>query len=71
MPTLWLLPNNQKTDLLVKPDFYSEAKRVFTGSGIQISSVGFEYLRGAIGSHNFIRQVAENKITLWCEELHR
>ena len=41
-------PNNWKTHLLVKPDFYSEAKTVFAGSGFQIGLHGFEYLGGAI-----------------------
>ena len=69
-PTLWLLSNNWKTQLLLKLDFNYEARRVIAGSGIQISSDGFEYLGGAIGSHNFIRQIILNKISLCCEELN-
>ena len=69
-PTPWLLTNNEKTHLLVKPDFYSEAKRVFASSGMQISLDGFEYVKGAIGTHTFIIQISENKISLWCEELN-
>ena len=69
-PTPWLLTNNEKTHLLVKPDFYSEAKRVFASSGMQISLNGFEYVKGAIGTHTFIIQISENKISLWCEELN-
>ena len=52
-------PNNWKTHLLVKPDFYFEAKTIFAGTGIQISLDGFQYLGGAIESHNFIKQVVE------------
>ena len=67
---IWLLSYYWKTYLLVKPGFFSEAKRIFAGSGIQISSDGFQCLVVATASHNFIRQVAENKISLWCGELN-
>ena len=42
-------PNAQKSWLLVKKEFLSDAKRVFSGSGVKITTEGKSYLGAPLG----------------------
>ena len=68
-PSFGYFPNNKKTTLFVKSEYYNEAINLFHGTNVRISTEGAMYLGGPIGSELFVGQVLEKKISEWCMEL--
>ena len=68
-PSFGYFPNNKKTTLFVKSEYYNEAINWFHGTNIRISTEGAMYLGGPIVSELFVGQVMEKKISEWCVEL--
>ena len=68
-PGYGYFPNAIKTVLLTKPQYQSEALRLFADTGVMIKSDGCRYLGGAVGEqqfcHSFIQSLAER----WSGEL--
>ena len=58
-----------KTWLIVKPEFVSEAKRIFCDTKVNITTCGRKHLGAAIGSDEFRDEFINNKIDEWIAEL--
>ena len=48
-----------------------QVQRLFSNTGIKLTTDGQRHLGGAIGASNFRSQYAAEKVTKWCNELHR
>ena len=48
-----------------------EAQRLFSNTGIKLTTDGQRHLGAAIGTSNFCAQYATEKVTKWRNELHR
>ena len=48
-----------------------EAQRLLSNTGILLTADGQRHLGAAIGTSNFRAQYAGEKVTKWCNELHR
>ena len=48
-----------------------EAQRLFSNTGIKFTTDGQRHLGVVIGTSNFRAQDASEKVTKWCNELHR
>ena len=48
-----------------------EVQRLFSNTGITLTTDGQRHLGAAIGTSNFRVQYAAEKVTKWCNELHR
>ena len=48
-----------------------KAQRSFPNTGIMLTTVGQSHLGAAIGTSNFRVRCAAEKVTKWCNELHR
>ena len=68
-PKYGYLPNAKKTKIVVKPSVFEEAKKVFTGTNITVTSRGERHLGAAIGSPNFIEDYIRSKVATWVEEV--
>ena len=57
-------PNALKTWLIVKPIYFSDAQRLFEGTGVQVTVEGKRHLGAALGSRLFTEQyVSEGSAT--------
>ena len=63
--------NQQKSWLVVKPEYFVEAKKLFQNYNIQITSDGRRHLGAAIGNIEFVQSYVNEKLTSWIEELNR
>ena len=63
--------NQQKSWLVVKSEYFDEAKKLFQNYNIQITSDGRQYLRAAIGNTELVQSYVNEKLTPWIEELNR
>ena len=59
----------QKTWLIVKPEFESEAKRIFHDTEVNITTHGRKHLGAAAGSLEFRNEFIDEKIQTWVNEL--
>jgi len=57
--------NATKSWLVVKEESLQSAWRVFTGTGVQITSVGCPYLGVALGSTTFINDLTQQCVNEW------
>ena len=48
-----------------------EAQRLFSNTGIKLTTDGQRHLGATIDTSNFLAQYAAEKVTKWCNELHR
>lgn len=62
-------PNPAKTVLLVKPDRFDEACRVFARTGIRVTTSGSRYLGGAIGTTDFCNEYMQGLSARWTRDL--
>ena len=62
-------PNAAKTHLIVKEKFEEEAKQLFAGTGVNISTTGKRHLGAAIGSRSFVEEYVGGKVQRWVEEI--
>ena len=61
-------PNASKTYLVVKAQFLEEAKHLFAGTNVNITTQGKRHLVAAIGSRD---QYVQEKVKMWIQEIHR
>ena len=65
------LVNEKKSRLILKDhENLQEAQRLFSNTGITLTTDGQRHLRAAIGTSNFRTQYAAEKVTKWYNELH-
>ena len=64
---------NEKKSWLILKDYgeLQEARRLFSKTGIKLTTDGQRHLGAAIGTFNLCAQYAAEKVTKWCDELHR
>ena len=70
-PQYGYYPNATKTYLLVKPNQLTDAQRIFSSTGVQVTSEGRRYLGGAFGSAEFCENCLCGKVSDWEEEIRR
>ena len=64
------LVNEKKSWLILKDHGnLQEAQRLFSNTGIKLTTDGQRHLGAAIGTSNFRAQYAAEKVTKWCNEL--
>ena len=61
--------NGGKTFLLVKANLLEEARELFKGTQLQITTKGARYLGSAIGEPDFVRAFLKNKVQEWKKEI--
>ena len=64
-------PESEKSWLVVKPEKQEEARKVFAGTKINITVEGRRYLGGTIGSEEFKKEYAEQKILELINQLEK
>ena len=70
-PAFGYFVNPSKSVLIVKDDLIDEARKVFKGSNIQLTSSGGKYLGSSIGSCSFKEAFVKEKVRLWKTELEK
>ena len=68
-PVFGYFPNAQKSWLLVKKEFLSDAKRVFSGSGVNIATEGKSYLGAPLGTTSSKESSIAAKVDHWVKEI--
>ena len=68
-PDIGYHPNPEKTCLIVKPEFYEKAKRVFADTKIKVSVEGERQLGAAIGSNEFKEKYILDTVKSWIEDI--
>ena len=68
-PLIGYYPNGAKSWLIVKPAFENEAKNIFSGTEIQITTDGLKYLDGYIGSDSGKTVYEDKKEEEWVNQL--
>ena len=68
-PGLGYFPNAKKTWLVVKPQHFDEAVRIFKDTGVQVTKEGQRYLGAAIGTNTFKEEFVKTKVETWISEL--
>ena len=63
--------NPYKSWLIVKPEVLTNAKSMFDGTNVQITSNGHRYLGSPIGSSAFIGGFIQGKIQEWVSQLNK
>ena len=61
--------NSSKTILLVQDDLLTAAKKLFSGTGVQIAIKGVRYLGSAVGEQSFREHYLSDKVDKWLDEL--
>jgi len=61
--------NAVKTWFFVKPAHLESAKRLFTGTGVNISVEGRPYLGASIGTQEFTNNYVDEKVREWSSEI--
>ena len=64
-PSYGYFVNPGKTWLIVKPQHVHDAKELFSGTGIGITSEGKRLLGAALGSRSFIESYISDKVKVW------
>jgi len=59
----------EKSWLIVKPQFAEEARSVFAGTGVKITTEGKKHLGAAIGSSEYRNEFIDKQIAQWIDEL--
>ena len=69
-PKYGYYPEPSKSILIIKDaSFLQEAKRLFAGTGVQISYHGQRHLGAAIGSDDFKQQYVSTKVSKWIADI--
>ena len=64
--------NESKSWLILKdPDLLPEAMRLFDGTGIKFTTSGKRHLGAALGSIDFRKKYASEKVAEWCKEIEK
>ena len=64
-PSYGCFVNPGKTWLIVKPQHERDAKELFSGTGIGITSEGKRHLGAALGSRSFLESYISDKVKMW------
>jgi len=68
-PPLGYHPNANKSCLIVKPEYEEEARKIFAGTGVRITSNGERHLGAVIGSHEFKATYTKALVNEWVKEI--
>ncbi|XP_076042251.1 uncharacterized protein LOC143026133 [Oratosquilla oratoria] len=68
-PGLGYIPNAKKSVLIVKPEYFNNAKILFENSGVNVTKEGERHLGTVIGSESFKKQYVEKKVNKWVAEV--
>ena len=68
-PALGYYPNAKKCWLVVKPEKLDDAKDVFAGTGISITTEGRKHLGAAIGQRSYLEDYVGGKVKEWVNEV--
>ena len=64
--------NEDKSWLILRdPNLLEEAREIFAGTGIKFTTDGKRHLGAALGSADFRREYAEEKVSEWCAEIKK
>ena len=64
-----LYPNAKKCWLVVKSEKLKEAKIVFAGTGINITTEGGKHLGAALGQRSYLEEYVGSKVKEWISEV--
>ena len=68
-PEFGYFPNASKTTMVVKEEFFDQAKDLFEETGIKITTDGHKILGAACGKRSFVNEYVADKIDEWEEEI--
>ena len=68
-PSTRLLPQRQKCWFVVKPEKLDDAKDVFAGTGISITTEGRKHLGAALGQRSYQEDYVGSKVKEWINEV--
>ena len=68
-PKFGYFPNALKTVLIVKPEYFIDAKSIFADTNIQITDQGQRHLGAALGSRTYAKEYVTQKVTHWVAEV--
>ena len=64
-------PNAAKTSLIVREEQEEEAKKIFKGTGISVTTEGKKHLGAALGSPSFVEDFVSHKVEEWIKEVEK
>ena len=62
-------PNAAKTNLVVKAEHAEKARKLFAGTGINITTEGKRHFGATIGSRSYTEEYVAGKVRKWSEEI--
>ena len=68
-PLFGYFPSAQKSWILVKEEFLSDTDRVFSGSGVNITTEGKSYLGAPLGTTSSKESAIADKVNQWVKEI--
>jgi hypothetical protein len=68
-PLLGYYAKPSKSWLILKEQYLDEAKTIFAGSGVQITTEGQRHLGAVLGSETYKHEYVTDKINTWIEQL--
>ena len=68
-PDYGYYPNASKTWLIVKEDQLEEARTLFDGTGVAITTNGRRHLGAVLGMCTFVEHYVQDKVTSWTHEV--
>ena len=68
-PEFGYFPNASKTTMVVKEEFFDQAKYLFEETGIKITTDGHKILGAACGKRSFVDEYVADKIDEWEKEI--
>ena len=70
-PGLGYFPNAKKCLLIVKPCREEEARELFAGTAINVTTEGQKHLGAALGSRSYLEEYVNDKVVDWVNEVKR
>ena len=70
-PGLGRFPNAKKCWLIVKPCRDEEARELFAGTAINVTTEGQKHLGAALGSRSYLEEYVNDKVVDWVNEVKR
>ena len=62
--------NGEKSWLIVRPELIDEAKNIFTGTSIKVTTEGRRHLGACVGSASFKENYVRSKVQEWVKEIN-
>ena len=63
------LPNAVKSTLLVRPELFDKACKLFNGTNVSVTSEGVVVLGSPVGSPSYVQSVISKRVEVWCKKL--